>query len=154
MLRRLAVILALGGFGCQSHSSAVTPTPRTMDATLAAFLDAVRANDLPRLGTLWGTERGPAATWMPADEMRKRLSVIQSYLNHDGYRIVEGPLMVSGHDTERTYRVELQRRGCNVIVPLDLVQAKSGEWLVVDAHLETLSNPVQACAPSNRGTGP
>jgi len=124
-----------------------------MEVTVAAFLDAVRANDLSRLGNLWGSERGPAASWMPADELKKRLTVIQLYLNHDGYRIVEGPLAVEGHDNERTFRVELERRGCNLVVPLDLVQVKNGGWLIVDAHLESVSNPVGGCKPSG-GTGP
>jgi len=125
-----------------------------MDATVSAFLAAVKANDLSRLGTLWGSEHGPAASWMPPDELKKRLTVIQKYLNHDGYRVVEGPLPVTGHDNERTFRVELQRGGCNVVVPLDLVQAKSGEWLVVDAHLETVGTPAKACKPPDHGTEP
>jgi hypothetical protein len=154
VLRRLAVILGLGGLACQSHSSALAPNPLSMDAVVAAFLHAVKANDLDRLGTLWGTERGPAATWMPADELKKRLTVIQKYLNYDGYRVVDGPLAVGGHDNERTFRVELERQSCNVVVPLDLIQAKTGQWLVIDAHLESVSNPEQACKPAGRGTGP
>jgi len=154
VLRRLAVILALGGLGCQSHPSTLMPSPPTVDTALSGFLDAVKANDLSRMGSFWGTERGPAATWMQADELKKRLTIIQLYLDHDGYRVVEGPLAVPGHDDERTFRVELERRGCNVVVPLDLIQAKSGAWLVLDAHLESVSSPTQACKPPGHGTGP
>jgi hypothetical protein len=153
VLRRLAVLLALGGLGCGSHASPLTPTPQSMNASVSAFLDAVKANDLSRLGTLWGTERGPAASWMPAEELKKRLTVIQKYLNHDGYRLVEGPLPVPGHDNERTFRVELERGSCNVVVPLDLVEDKNGTWLVEDTHLESLSTPAVGCKPPDHGTG-
>ena len=106
------------------------------------------------MGTLWGTERGPAGDWMKPEELRKRLAVIQKYLAHDGYRVVEGPLPVAGHDNQRTVRVELQRAGCNLVQPLDLIRAKSGGWLVFDVHLESLSNPAVGCRAPNSGTPP
>ena len=153
-MRRLAVLVALGSLGCGSRPGA--PGPQSMTEALARFFAAVQANDLERMGTLWGTERGPAAQWMKADELHKRLAVIQKYLTHDGYRVAEGPLPVPGHDNQRTLRIELQRAGCNMIQPIDLIRAKSGAWLVYDVHLESLRNPVVGCKPPPpaRGTGP
>src|SRR5437016_6247686 len=101
-----------------------------------------------RVATLWGTERGPAADWMKAEELSQRVAVIQRYLNHSGYRVVEGPLPVPGQDNQRAFRVELQRRnGCNVVLPIDLVRAKSGTWLVLDVHLDVAGNPAAGCKP-------
>jgi len=125
-----------------------------MNETVAQFLGAVKANDLARMGTLWGSERGPAASWMKADELKMRLSVIQKYLNHDGYRVVEGPALVAGHDNQRTFRVELQRAACNLVQPIDLIRTRSGGWVVYDVHLESAGSPTGKCKPPGAGTGP
>ncbi|MGH2669696.1 MAG: hypothetical protein ACRDH5_11390, partial [bacterium] len=144
---RLTVLVALGSFACGGGKPG-TPAPQSLSETLAQFMSAVKANDLRRLGTLWGSERGPATAWMKSDELNQRLTVIQKYLNHQGYRVVEGPLTVPGKDEMRTYRVELQRAsGCSVVLPMDLVRAKTGNWLVLDVHLDVAGNPASACRP-------
>jgi hypothetical protein len=114
---------------------------------------AVRANDLGRMGALWGSARGPASQWMNADVLHKRLSVIQRYLMHVGYRVVEGPVAPPGGDPQRrSFRIELQRQGCNAVLPVDLVRARGGVWLVSDVHLESAGNPAARCAPGDAGT--
>ncbi len=125
-----------------------------MTESLNQFLTAVRANDLSRMSNLWGTERGPAAQWMRPEQLRQRLTVIQRYLNHVGYRVVQGPVAVPGRDDLRTFQVELQRERCNRVVPIDIVRTRSGGWLVLDVHLEAAGNPVAACPPQGTGTGP
>src|SRR2546429_7011007 len=115
---RLAMLVALGSLACGGGGSR-TPAPQSLNETLAQFLSAVKANDAKRVATLWGTERGPAADWMKAEELSQRVAVIQRDLNHSGYRVVEGPLPVPGQDNHRAFRVELQRRnGCNVLLPI------------------------------------
>lgn len=117
-----------------------------MQQTLEQFMAAVKANDLQRMGQLWGSERGPADSYMKGDYLRRSLTVFQIYLNHTGYRVVEGPLTVPGKDKVRTFRVELQRpSGCSVVLPIDLVHANSGSWLVNDIHLEAAGNPAASC---------
>jgi len=144
---RLAVLVALGSLACGGGGSR-TPAPQSLNETLAQFLSAVKANDAKRMGALWGTERGPAADWMKAEELNQRVAVIQRYLNHAGYRVVEGPLSVPGQENQRSFRVELQRaNGCNVVLPIDLVRAKSGTWLVLDVHLDIAGNPAAGCKP-------
>jgi len=141
------VLVALGSFACGGGKPG-TPGPQPLSETLAQFMSAVKANDLRRLGTLWGSERGPAAAWMKSDVLNQRLTVIQKYLNHQTYRVVEGPLAVPGKDGMRTYRVELQRpSGCSVVLPIDLVRAKTGSWLVLDVHLDVAGNPASPCRP-------
>lgn len=152
-MRRLAILTTLLGLACGGGAPPRPPAPQSTQETLQQFLAAVQAKDLQRMGDLWGTERGPASGWMKGPELQQRLTVIQKYLAHVGYRVVEGPL--AGTDAgRRTYRVELQRRRCNAMLPIDLVRAKSGGWLVFDVHLEAAGNPAAACPPADSGTRP
>ena len=125
-----------------------------MNESVSQFLAAVKANDQKRMGELWGTERGPAANSMDAVVLRQRLTVIQKYLDHSGYRIIEGPLLVPGRDELRTFRVELQRTSCNQVLPIDVVRTRSGGWLVYDVHLESAGSPGGRCQPAETGTRP
>lgn len=154
MKRRLALFLLLlagGGAACGSNPGTGAPVPQSMNESVAQFLAAVKAKDQRRMGELWGTERGPAARSMNADVLRQRLTVIQKYLDHTGYRIIEGPLLVAGRDDLRTYRVELQRANCNQVLPIDVVRTRSGGWLVYDVHLESAGSPVGRCQPTGTG---
>lgn len=155
-MRRLVVFLVMLGVGCGGRGVGPQgPVPQSMNESLTQFLAAVKANDLTRMGGLWGTERGPAAQRMDAKTLRQRLTVIQKYLDHAGYRVVEGPLPASARADLRTYRVELQRdRGCSHVVQIDVVATGSGGWLVFDVHLESAGNPAASCTPSRAGTRP
>ena len=154
MKRRLALALfLLAGSACGHNPGLGTPVPQSMNESVSQFLAAVKANDQTRMGELWGTERGPAASNMNAGVLRQRLTVIQKYLDHTGYRIVEGPLLVPGHDDRRTYRVELQRPNCNHVLPIEVVRTRSGGWLVYDVHLESAGNPTGRCQPETMGGG-
>src|SRR6266480_1108916 len=116
IIASLLLSTALAAPACRGAKPA-TPVPQSMNESVAQFLAAVKANDLKRMGELWGTERGPAAQSMNGDVLRQRLTVIQKYLDHSGYRVIEGPLLVPGHQELRTYRVELQRASCNQVMP-------------------------------------
>jgi hypothetical protein len=141
---RPAVLVALSLLACGGGPQ--TPAPQSPQQTLAAFMAAVKANDLDRMGTLWGSERGPAASWMKADDLKKRLTVFQIYLNHVGYRVLEGPTPVAGQDRLQQFRVELQRANtCTVVFPIQLVRAHSGAWLVNAVDLASLPNPADTC---------
>ncbi len=151
-MRRLAVILLVLGAACGGGSRPQTAVPQSVNAALEQFLSAVKANDLSRMGALWGTERGPAAQWMKFEELRRRLTVIQKYLDHVGYRIIEGPLAVPNRGDLRTYRVDLQRSACSQAVPIDVVRTRSGGWLVYDVHLEAAGSPGGRCQVPGSGT--
>jgi hypothetical protein len=151
-MRRLPVLLVLLGAACGRGSLPQTPVPQSVNAALDQFLAAVKANDLSRMGTLWGTDRGPAVQWMKSRELRQRLTVIQKYLDHAGYRIIEGPLAVPNRSDLRSYRVDLQRSGCNQAVPIDVIHTRSGGWLVYDVHLEAAGTPGGRCQPAGSGT--
>ena len=151
---RLAIsVLLLAGLAACGQPRQSGPVPQSMNESVTQFLAAVKANDQKRMGELWGTERGPAATSMNDKVLRQRLTVIQKYLDHTGYRIVEGPLLVPGHDDMRTFRVELQRTNCNQVLPIDVVRTRSGGWLVFDVHLESAGSPGR-CPTAGTGTRP
>jgi len=117
-------------------------------------MDAVKANDLQRMGTLWGNDRGPVANRMKPADLNKFLTVMQIYLAHEGYRVIDGPLPKPGDDNGRIYHLELQRKGCNIATPIELVRGRSGGWFVYDVHLESLPNPARTCQPGSSGTPP
>jgi hypothetical protein len=154
MRKALVISMLLAGVAaCSRNPAPSTPLPQSMNESVAQFLAAVKANDLNRMGNLWGTERGPASQTMNGEVLRQRVTVIQKYLDHTGYRIIEGPLLFPGRDDLRTFRVELQRSGCNQVIPIDVIKTRSGGWLVYDVHLET-ANPSGRCQPAGAGTRP
>src|SRR2546422_8429497 len=87
-------LVALGLLAC-AGGGPQTPAPQSPQQALEQFMTAVKAKALDRMGDLWGSERGPAASWMKPDDLNKRLTVFQIYLNHVGYRVLEGPTAVT-----------------------------------------------------------
>ena len=162
-MRRLPVFLVLAAVGCGGGQRPVTLTPQTPNEALSKFMDAVKANDLTRMGNLWGSERGPASSYMDRNNLKRQLTTIQIYWNHSGYRIIEGPLAaaplnptfknVPSADRLRDFRIDLQRSsGCSQAALMTLVRTNSGGWLVYDVHLETVGNPAARCQPTGTGT--
>lgn len=151
MTRRLVPYLLAVLAACGGNPAPATPSPAAPADALAGFLDAVRQNDLSRMGQLWGSERGPAASWMDPEELNKRVAVIQKYLAHGGYRVVEGPMPIPGESRRMAFRVELRRDDCVHVQAMDVVRVDRGGWVVQDVHLGEARSPVQAC-PSGTGT--
>lgn len=151
MTRRLVPYLLTVLAACGGNPAPASPSPAAPADALAGFLDAVRQNDLSRMGQLWGSERGPAASWMNAEELNKRVAVIQKYLAHSGYRVVEGPMPIPGESRRMAFRVELRRDDCVHVQAMDVVRVDAGGWVVQDVHLGEARSPVQAC-PSGTGT--
>ncbi len=146
MRPRLTVLVALSSLACGGGAGPGKLAPQSPQETLAQFMSAVKDNNISRMSALWGSERGPATNWMKSDELRERLSVVQKYVDHVGYRVIEGPLPVPAHDNMKTFRVELQRQGgCTVVFPIDLVRTKSGGWVVNDVHLGSIPTPGLSC---------
>ncbi len=94
MRPRLTVLVALGCLACGGGVAPGKLAPQSPQETLAQFMSAVKANDLERMRTLWGSERGLASSHLKSTDVNQRLAVLQIYLNHVGYRVVEGPLPV------------------------------------------------------------
>lgn len=106
---------------------------------------AVQANDLVAMSKLWGGRRGPASTYMDVEELRKRLTVIQTYLVHEGYEILRAnePRLDDRPD-QRIIEIRLSRKGCTPVVPITVVRYRDG-WLVNRIDLEAAGSPVRRC---------
>lgn len=153
MTRRLAVHVAILAAACGGGAAPAPPGPATAADAVAGFLDAVRLADIKTMAEFWGDERGAAAAWMAPDELDKRLAVVQRYLDHTAYRVVEGPVPVRGDPKRVSFRVELRRGDCVQVQPIDLVRARQGGWVIQDVHLEAARSPTTACSPAPPGTG-
>src|SRR5439155_901828 len=79
---RLAVLVALGALACGSPGPDKV-APQSPQQTLTQFMSAVKANDISRMGTLWGSDRGlrmderdaPAAGAPPRHFVHQTVSV-------------------------------------------------------------------------------
>jgi hypothetical protein len=124
------------------------PAPAEPEAAVRGFLDGVRANSLVAMSELWGTERGPAASYMTSEDdrrqMQQRLTVMQAYLVHDRWEFVTGNESVGARADERILQVRLYRNNCSPVVPFTVVRYRTG-WLVQQVDLEAAGNPRRTC---------
>jgi hypothetical protein len=127
-----------------------SPAPADPTETVRTFLDAANDSNLTVMAQLWGGRRGPVvdnlgAYEMDQDELVKRLTVIQIYLAHDRYELVqESGLTVAGGDGRQGVTARLFRSGCIANVPFVLAPW-SGRWLVNDIDLSAVGNPARGC---------
>jgi hypothetical protein len=88
---------------------------------------------------------------MKQEELRKRLTVIATYLQHDSYELGQpGALTISDQGGRRGVAVRLVRAGCRAVVPFTLVPW-SGRWLIEDIDLRSIGNPSRGCAQAEPG---
>lgn len=148
----VAAGVALAVWACGGHSTILAPT--SPEAAVRSFLNAVHANSLSAMSELWGSSRGPARSYMNGHEMEQRLTIIQTYLQHERFEILEsqsGPAL--GVDGRRSVKAQLLRRGCQPVVPFTLVPYGGG-WLVSDIDLSAAGNPQRSCPPPGAGADP
>lgn len=148
-LRKVLInVLVVGGAvsaaGCSSRSSSTFLIPVDPDETLTSFMQAVQANNLERMGQLWGTTGGPAVDDMDPSELNMRLTVIQRYLMHERYEVTSRGATANPNDSMRRYRVRLTRRGCLLDIPFELVRWGGG-WLVGNVDVTQAGNPARSC---------
>ena len=103
-----------------------------------AFLDAVRVEDIQAMGALFGTSRGALRDAISpsdrdaANQLEKRLIILQCYLAHDSYRILsEAP----GDGGSRMVRVELARGNERRQPALFAVEGPGGRWYIENVEL-------------------
>ncbi|MCU0646908.1 MAG: hypothetical protein MUF00_02845 [Gemmatimonadaceae bacterium] len=92
---RLFVVAALwslaacGGKKVTSAPAPVAPKNSTPAGAIDGFLAAAKARDLVTMGALWGTDKGSARDQMKADELEKRLVIVQCKVDHSSWKFVE-----------------------------------------------------------------
>lgn len=103
------------------------------------------------MGDLWGNSRGPARMSMKDSTVYRHVAAMRVYLNHVGYRIIEGPLPISGHQDMVGFRVEMQRSNCTYVQQFDIQHTRQGGWMVSDTHIEQVPNPAKPCGTPMNG---
>ena len=129
---------------CGSRQPRSFTIPIDPEVTVSRFMSAVEANNLVAMGQLWGTKKGPSVEEMDHTELEMRLTVMQSYLSHDEYEVLEGLASLRVDEGTRAYQIRLTRAGCVHNVPFELVRV-GGEWLVSSVDLAQAGNPARAC---------
>ncbi len=138
--RRIPAIigLALLAACAPRRPATVAPAPATPEATVEQFLAAVNANDLPRMGALFGDERGPFASYIQSStEREERMAIIQHLLTCDSSRVL-GWEAVPGSPTRRELHLEVKRGDRWLAAPVTVAAQRGGGWLVAVIKLDAL----------------
>jgi hypothetical protein len=141
----LALALATAACGGGAHQVVSNGTaPVEPEAAVRAFMNAVKSNSLVGMRDLWGSEKGPAATYLNAQDVEKRLTVIRAFLDHDRFEFAQPNEVDPANSAQRIVKVRLSRKGCQPVVPFTTVRWNSG-WLVKNIDLSAAGNPARAC---------
>ena len=152
-VRRHGLALALAGSAaCGGHHAVTGAASSNPEAAVRAFLNAVKANDLAAMRELWGSDRGPAGSYMDAQVSEQRLTVIKTFLEHESFTFDQPNLVDPGNSAQRIVRVRLVRKGCQPVVPFTAVLWKD-RWLVKDISLADAGNPARPCQPGEPKPG-
>ena len=137
-MKKFAVVLLLllgacpkaGGYnGPKASASTGAPTAR---AAVDGFLAAVHSQDLQAMSGYWGSERGPAREALARDVLEKRELIMQCYLGHESYRVVnEAP----GESGRRLFHVSLTKGKLTRETKVTTIQGPAARWYVEDVDL-------------------
>jgi len=109
------------------------------EAAVRGFLDAANAEDYPRMGRLFGTERGPAIDELGIEEVEARMIVLSKLLRNDGYALRQANLEMLGPDRVRWEAALTGSRKGNVVVPVITVPSKNGRWYVERLNVDAVA---------------
>ncbi len=154
VLGTLAAIAVVAGCTTKVQQVAVAPPAASSAApaaVAAAFMQAVADSNLPQMGELWGTEKGPASTTNTPPNWVQRVGVIQAYLRGGKSRVM-GENIATAKDGRREIMVELTRGSCVKTVPFTMVRTKQGAWVVNAIDLNAAGVPGKSCQSNPSGT--
>ena len=151
-MKRLPLILALAAVACTSSrrqepdsgprpasarpaASAVPGAPSPREA-VDEFLAAVRTQDIQTMVIKWGFEKGPARDGDKKDQLEKSALIMQCYLSHQSFRVLND---APGEGGRRVFRVELTNGPATRATNFVTVQGPRSRWYVESADL----NPVK-----------
>ncbi|MHB1329639.1 MAG: hypothetical protein ACYC2K_15685 [Gemmatimonadales bacterium] len=146
-MRTWLIVAAAATLACTSK--AIEPaqvSPSAAPAVVAgAFMRAVTDSNLTQMGSLWGTDRGPAATTNRPADWLQRLAVVHAYLKGGTSKVV-GENPGAGGVGRRQLVIELTRGGCVKNIPFTMVQARDGAWIISAIDLAAAGVPGRPCA--------
>ena len=100
-----------------------SPAPRL---ALEQFLNAVKAQDIQAMSSIFGTNGGPARDNIDRAELEKRMLIMQCFFNHDKFRIT-GDAPQAG---KRVFQFELTRGTRTRQSSATVVEGPSQRWYV------------------------
>ena len=139
-MKKFAVVLLLllgacpkpGGYtGPKASASTGAPNAR---AAVDGFLAAVKSQDLQAMSGYWGSERGPAREALARDVLEKRELIMQCYLSHDSYNVLNE---MSGDKGRRVLRVKLSKGALAKETNFTAVQGPADRWYVEEVDLSS-----------------
>lgn len=138
---------------CGGGGGSMGPAPVSPEAAVRSFLNGVKANNLSVMAETWGSNRGPAISYMDRAELEQRLTVIRAFLEHEKFEILSSQAgTVPGSEQKRVLQVRLTRMGCQPVVPFTVIPYGGG-WLVTDIDLSAAGNPQRPCPPGSGQPG-
>ena len=146
----LALALATAACGGKQSPVSTGNAPVEPEAAVRAFMNAVKANSIAAMRELWGTEKGPAASYLNGQEVEQRLTVIRAFLEHERYEFAQPNEVDPANSAQRIVKVRLTRKGCMPVVPITTVRWSNG-WLVKNIDLSAAGNPARSCAEQPSG---
>ncbi len=153
-MRSLLAVGVVALVACSSNPKPESLAPSAGPAAVAAaFMQAVSDSNLTQMGSLWGTDRGPAATTNTPSNWGQRIAVIQAYLKGGTSRVLGLGDPALSKQGRRQVLVELNRGGCTKTVPFTMVQTKDGAWLVNVIDLNAAGVPGRPCGSTSQPPG-
>jgi hypothetical protein len=89
------------------------------------------------MGSVWGTDRGPARETLERSDLDSRLVVLQTCYDHDRFQILDD---ASSADGGRRVRVQITRGNVTKVPEFKVVQGPSSRWYVSDTDFPTVQN--------------
>jgi hypothetical protein len=151
-VKKLIIVLVMLAAACGRQVQTSMP-PRTAanragagaasaEAAVAAYMTAVKNQDLQAMGSVWGSRDGSVLDTkvIPADEIERRELIILCFMRHDSYRVLAEAPAVEG---KRVFATELSRGGLTRSTNFVVVQGPAGRWFVESVDLEPLRELVR-----------
>jgi hypothetical protein len=139
-VKRFAVVLLLllgacpkSGTNNGPQGSSATGAPSARGA-VDGFLAAVHSQDLQAMSGYWGSEKGPAREALSRDVLEKRELIMQCYLTHDTYNVLNE---MAGDKGKRVLRVSLSKGAVTKETNFTTVLGPSQRWYVEEVDLSS-----------------
>lgn len=104
---------------------------------LDRFLETIARQDIQATASIWGTKDGPARDQMARDVLEKRIIVMQCYLAHDSYVILNDS---PAPDDKREFQVQLTNNSRTAQTPFVAVEGPNDRWYIESAQLEPVKD--------------
>src|SRR5687768_858398 len=121
-----------------SQPSGATTSPNvTGGAThrdaLVRFLQAAKVQDVQAMANVWGASRGPARSFMSADELQMRVIYMMRCLRHDSHSTLSETPAVGD---KRLFSVQLKYGPTTAVTDFTTTPGPEGRFYVENSNLE------------------